>query len=123
MRQLNTLVCAVIAGIFISSPAWAQSADNPDLHPILQQNAPAQVLSRDILALPVKERQAWLHAIVTGLAVGYVKVAPKTSRCLTDWAFEKGNGLELTSRYLKKYPDEPAYSVVFAVAKQACSEL
>lgn len=72
------------------------------------------------MALPARERTAWIHGIVSGMAIGYVKVDSTLSRCLTDWAFDIGDGLDVLPGYLVRYPDEPAYSVVYAVAKQAC---
>ncbi len=54
------------------------------------------------------------------MIVIYAKYDQDTSGCLTDWAFLEGNGLEVLPGYMRLYPDEPAYSVVYAVAKQAC---
>ena len=65
------------------------------------------------MALPARERTAWIHGIVSGMAIGYVKVD-------STQGFDIGDGLDVLPGYLVRYPDEPAYSVVYAVAKQAC---
>ena len=77
-------------------------------------------MNKDILALPENEQMAWLHGVISGMSVAYVKVDEDVSACLRNWAFETGNGLKVLPGYMELYPNEPAYSVVYAVAKQAC---
>lgn len=91
------------------------------VHPVLGKTPPQDVSNKDVLALPEREQQAWLHGAVTQMIVIYAEFDQEKSGCLTDWAFLQGNGLEVLLQYMERYPEEPAFSVIYAVANRVCT--
>ena len=120
LRLTHTIVCAIGA---LNSFGFSAKAQGADIHPEIGRKAPAELLNSELLALPAQERQAWIYGVLIGMSVVSVQIEPATSRCLTDWAFDVGNGLEVISGYVAEYPGEPAYAVIYAVAQQACHGL
>ena len=117
MRKLSTTAITVLSSIFIGLPACA---DEPDLHPVLGKKPPLEVLNKDILALPERERQAFIHGAMVQMVAIYSHTKKGAGKCITEWYFEVGNGVEAIQLVLEKYPDYPTVTAIHALSKRAC---
>jgi len=120
MRILSTALIAAISGMFMGLPACAESAD---LHPVLGKKPPLEVLNKDILALPERERQAFIHGAMVQMVSGLAATNPEGGKCVTEWYFEIGNGVEVVPLAMEKYPDYATVAALHALAKRACPTL
>ena len=113
-------------GILANTAPYPQAHAQPpagDLHPILGQTPPREVLNRDILTLPSRERTAWIHGAMSQMVQVYAHVKPDAAQCLSAWGFDRGNGLYVVSQYMKSYPDQLASVTMLAIAQKACSDI
>ncbi len=121
LRRLNTLVCA--GALAMSLGACGGSTDEANLHPVLGKSPPTEIRSQDVLELPENERSAWIHGALSQMIQVYARERPVVSRCVSDWAFEQGDGAEAIEAFLKDYKDELATVTILAVARQACPDI
>lgn len=117
MGLLNTSVCAAIIGLALAGSANAQDAG---LHPQLGQKMPRQTLNSDLLALPAKERAAWVHGAMVQMTQILASTNPEQSKCIMDWYFEIGNGAEYIPKVIEHYKDHPAAATIFAATEKVC---
>lgn len=117
MRKLSTTIIAALSGMFIGLPACAE---NEDLHPTLGKKLPLKVLNKDIMALPKRERQAFIHGAMVQMVAIYSHTKKGAGKCITEWYFEVGNGVEAVQLVMEKYPDYPAVTAIHALSKRAC---
>ena len=120
MRRLHTLV---FAGCFVMSTASCAEAQSADSHPTLGKTLPREFLSKDLLDLPPREQQAWLHGAMSQMVVAIGSIDAEKGKCVQDWYFEFGNGVEYVRRAVAHYKDAPASAVLMAAAKKACPDL
>lgn len=91
-----------------------------NFHPVIGDKPPKELLASDILALPEREQQAWVHAAVSmAIQVSFVE-RPARAQCMTDWYFYRGQGKTTVRRYLEGNKTERAVSVVYATLTSAC---
>lgn len=117
MRRLSTAAIMAFSVMFIGLPACAEDTD---LHPSLGKKPPLEVLNKDILALPERERQAFIHGAMVQMVAIYSHTKKGAGKCITEWYFEVGNGVEAVQLVLQKYPDYPAVTAIHALSKRAC---
>jgi len=117
MRRLSTAAIAALSCMFIGLPA---SAEDADLHPILGKKPPLEVLNKDILALPERERQAFIHGAMVQMVQLHSTNGRTGGKCITSWYFENSNGAEAIQLAFKTYPDYPAMTIIAALAGRAC---
>ena len=120
MRHLST---AALIGVASASIGLSAPAKMPDLHPVLGKKPPLEVLNSDILALPDRERQAFIHGAMVQMVSGLAATNPEAGKCVTEWYFEIGDGAETMPVWLKRYPDMSPAVTFIAVAKQYCPQL
>ena len=119
MKILHALVCAaLLAGI---APVQAQT-NTDNTHPVLQKRAPREVLNSDILALPEREREAWIHGAVAQMVTVLAGKDNVTSRCVSDWYFKVGSGSETVEPVMHRFPDAPATATLLSLARRACPD-
>ncbi len=100
-------------------PAKAQpDADNT--HPVLQKRPPREVLNSDLLALPERERESWVHGALSLTAHVLAEKDAVLGRCYLDWYFKEGNGSDLIAKSMSRYPDAPATATIIALAQRVC---
>ena len=109
------MCAAVLIGLSITPGAFAQS----DVHPEIGSTVPRDLKASDILALPLIERQAWIHGAVSLLAQSTSRYSPDTTGCILGWYFES-NGAEVIDQAFRAYPNAYATSLVFAAAENVC---
>ncbi len=102
-------------------PSHGQS-DTEGTHPVLQKRPPREVLNSDLLALPEREREAWLHGAVSQMVTVLSKDKPESARCVEDWYFKVGDGADNLPVAMKRYSDLPASATILALARQFCPE-
>jgi len=102
-------------------PASAQTAA-VKTHPVLQKRPPREVLNSDLLALPEREREAWVHGAVAQMATVIAGKDPVTSRCIMDWYFNVGNGAETIPIAMERFRDAPATATVLSLARRVCPD-
>ena len=117
MRRLHTLV---FAGCFVMSTASCAEAQSADLHPTLNKTPPREFLSKDLLELPQREQQAWLHGAMSQMVQTITVFDESTAKCIQDWYFEIGNGPEYIAKAITRYKDYPVSAVLIAAAEKAC---
>ena len=125
VRKLHTIVCAAVFAFSCLTTAQAQGAGHTSavLHPTLGKTAPRDIRNRDISALPEREQAAWVHGAMSQMVQVYADVNPEGAKCLSAWAFDRGNGVEVVTKYIAALPDELASVTILAVAKKACTEI
>jgi len=118
LKISHALVCAALLAGF--APANAQTST--DTHPVLQKRPPRDVLNSDLLALPDKERQAWVHGAVAQMATVIAGKDRITAGCIMDWYFNVGNGSATISAAMKRYPEAASSGTILAIARRACPD-
>jgi len=78
------------------------------------------VLNRDILSLPERERQAWVHGAMAQMAQTLAGRDRVTAKCILDWYFEIGNGAETTPKIMAHFPEKTATATIISLARRAC---
>ena len=111
------MCAAALIGLSITPGAFAQS----DVHPEIGSTVPRDLISSDVLALPEKERQAWVHGAVALATQVTSSYNLEQAQCMVDWYFHRGRGKESVLLALQTYPDSPASSVVIAVMRNVCA--
>lgn len=114
----------MVYGMSTLYAAQAQSVtDAPpeNVHPVIGVKPPKDLLASDILSLPERERQAWIHGAVSLTAQTASRYDPDLASCVLGWYF-KANGADVINLALKTYPDTYATSVVFAAATNTCAK-
>lgn len=112
------LVSAAACLFMIAAPTWAQSQSS--VHPEIGEKPPKELLASDILKLPIREQQAWIHGAVSMTAQTMAKYDDSKTGCVMGWYFE-GNGAEVILGAFRTYSDRHATSIVIAAANNACS--
>ena len=120
MRRLHTLV---FAGCFVMSAASCAEAQSADSHPTLGTTPPREFLNEDLMDLPQREQQAWLHGAMTSMAQVLASKDPETGKCIMEWYFEVGDGAQSIPMWIARYPEKPVSSTIVAVASKACPNL
>ncbi|RFB06217.1 hypothetical protein [Parvularcula marina] len=116
MRLLSTIA---IFSLLIG-PAQAQE---PVRHPVIGDKPARELLNSDLLALPDRERQAWVHGAVTMMAQTVAKDQPELSGCLSDWFTGDHNGQQRVKEVMELHPSTQATATVYAVARFGCDGL
>lgn len=112
---MHTAVCAA----FIAISAEAQSAS---VHPEIGSKTPREMLNSDLLKLPAREQQAWIHGAVAQMATVIAGKDSATSKCVMDWYFEVGNGARTIPQVAAQFPDAPAAATVLTLARRVCPD-
>ena len=115
MRVLST---ALLLGV-VASPVAAEEAAR---HPIIGDKTPNTLLSKDILDLPVGERDAWMHGAITMMVQTTAVQETGAARCVMDWYFSADETHTFIIETMSTYPTERASSVMFALAGAACED-
>ncbi len=118
-RFLRVLFTALILLCFAS----LSYAAGHTRHPIIGDKPPRELLNSDLLALPDRERQAWVNGAANMTAQIVAIDRPETAGCVANWFVRGGNGQEKLDAIMREYPDQRATSTVFAVARLACNDL
>lgn len=119
MRHLHTVVCAVVIAVIMAPTAHADSAA---LHPELGQKPAREVLNKDIMELPERERQAWIHGAISGAASALIGQDIEQGHCMAAYYYER-DGLDVLKIVMAENPDYPAITAIIAVANQVCEGL
>ena len=117
MRILPTVLMTTLCLMPLGTSAQAQEAD---LHPTLGKKPPMEVLNRDVLALPERERQAFIHGAMVQMIQLHSTDTHTGGRCLTGWYFEEGDGRDAVQLVMETYPDYPTVTALYAMAKRVC---
>lgn len=122
MGRRHTGVCSRtllgILAVFCTAISPANAAD--DLHPVIQNRPPREVMNADILALPAQERQAWLHGAVAMTAQVLAGKDAGASKCVMEWYFETGVGVETIPKVQQRFPEAPATATILTLARRVC---
>lgn len=125
MRHLHTALSAGVLAVSMACPANAQTttvtAENT-VHPVLETRPPREVLNSDLLALPERERQAWIHGAVAQMATVLASKDAVTTRCVMDWYFNVGNAAETIPQVMRRFPDAPASATILSLARRVCPD-
>lgn len=116
MRLLSTIA---IFSLLIG-PAQAQE---PGRHPIIGDKPARELLNADLLALPDRERQAWVHGAVTMMAQTVAKNQPELSGCLTQLFIVEDVGQARVEEVMRLRADQLATATIYAVARLGCEGL
>lgn len=116
MRLLSTTLILVIGSIAVAEDSLVR-------HPVIGDKPARELLNSDLLDLPEKERQAWVHGAATMAAQMVATERPELAGCILNWFTGEGNGQERLSEIMSLFPEKHATSTVFAVGKMACSDL
>lgn len=81
---------------------------------------PRDLKASDIVALPEREREAWIHGAISLTAHAFSEHNSDEATCVIGWYFG-GNGAVVIEALLTRYSDQNASSVVIAAAHNACS--
>lgn len=117
---MHTAVCAAL---LLASGAETAMAEEAALHPVLGKTPPRELLNKDILALPERERAAWIHGAMSQMVQVYARVDMDIAQCLSAWAFDRGDGLEAVSNYIGAFPDQLGSVTILAVSRKACPQI
>ena len=116
MRLLSTIA---IFSLLIG-PAQAQE---PVRHPVIGDKPARELLNSDLLALPDRERQAWVHGAVTMMVQTMAISDRDIAGCLTKWFTEGGDGQRRVYEVMELRPDGHATGTIYAVGKFGCEGL
>lgn len=108
-----------ICAMAFSGVAFTQSKA-ANVHPIIGDKPPKELMASDILALPEREQQAWIHGAVTLTAQSLFETNKDKALCVLDWYFE-GDGAEVLYKLLQSHSDRAPTSIVFAATNSICS--
>jgi len=117
MGRLFTGVLSGVLGMVFVAGSCAQGED---LHPVLGKKPPLEVLNKDLSAMPKRERQAFIHGVISQMIAYYSVDGKSGGRCLSEWYFTKGDGDNAVKITLEKYPDYPVITAINALARRAC---
>lgn len=98
-------------------------AAEEDRHPVIGDKPARELLNSDLLALPDRERQAWVHGAVTMMAQTVSMKDRGVAGCLGNWFTGESVGQIRLTEVMKEYPEQPATSTVYAVARLGCEGL
>ena len=96
------------------------AAAQNSIHPQIGTLKPRDLKASDILALPEREREAWIHGAVSLMAQTAARYDQDFSGCILGWYFES-NGSQIIELALESYRDRHATSLVVAAASSACA--
>lgn len=113
------MVCGAIGAVVLNGPALAQSAS---LHPEVGNKPPLDILNRDVLALPERERQAWVNGAINGAFMTLHGHEPNLAQCMLAY-YREADGHDVLDYVMGQRPEYPAASAVVAVANQVCDGL
>jgi len=102
------------------SAALIAMAQDASVHPEIGTKPPHEMLNSDLLSLPERERQAWVHGAMAQLVTVLSATEPEQSACATSWYFGAGDGAELLPKAVDQYPDLAAAPTIWAVVQRAC---
>lgn len=78
------------------------------------------MLNSDLLALPEREQQAWIHGAVTTIIAIRSTEQSVQATCFNRWYFEGTEGAEMIPQFLARYKDSSPSATILAVAKKVC---
>lgn len=121
----KTLLAIVTIALVTGAPAVFSSEPETAVHPVIGNGAPKDIASRDIMALPEKERLAWIHGAVSASiqVIGLNEMSKSKAQCGLDWYFGGGQGKQVVPLALNKYPDTAAVTVVAALINNECKDV
>lgn len=122
LRKLYTLVCVGVLAVFAAPPATAQDTRASTVHPVLETRPPRDVLNSDLLALPDRERQAWIHGAMSQMVHALADQDSPLGQCALDWYFDAGNGVETIEAAIRRYPDQPPTGTILALLNRICPD-
>ena len=123
IKTLATSVCLkfikplILLGLF-TFPACAEPSLK--VHPDVGTKTPNELLAKEVMALPERERLAWIHGAVSLMAQTTAATDPVKARCFMDWYFAPKGAPETVQISFERWPDSRAASVVVAVASTVC---
>ena len=109
------MVCGAVFATMVTGPAVAE------VHAVIGDKPPREMLNQDLLNLPERERSAWIHGAMAMTAQVLAAKDADMGRCVMAWYFEGGTGPEAVSSVISQYPEYPATAAIFTVVKRACS--
>lgn len=113
---MGIISTAILLG-FGNAPAWAQETAR---HPVIGDIPARDLLNADLLALPDRERQAWVHGASAQMVQVVAAYDPETARCVSDFFVSFGDGQEQFEEVALSYPEKRATVTMMAVSATAC---
>lgn len=114
----------ILSTALLMVPLGANADDKtPTRHPVIGHINAREFLNSDLLALPDRERDAWLHGAVVLMVQTSASQSGNAARCVMDWYFElpETQGVILTT--MGRFPDSQASATLFGLADRSCEEL
>lgn len=99
------------------------NAEEASGHPSIGVINARELRNADVLALPERERDAWIHGAVVMMVQTSASQSGDIARCVMDWYFELPNTHDAVLANMDRFKDSRASATMFGLANQSCEGL
>ncbi|MEM0928046.1 MAG: hypothetical protein AAGI89_02020 [Pseudomonadota bacterium] len=103
--------------------ACAAEDEHASRHPVIGEINARELTGADVLALPDRERDAFIHGGVTMMIQTAAVRQVGTSQCLLAWYWDTPDAHTSILEFLERQPDTRAAAIIFGIADHACESL
>ena len=92
-------------------------------HPSIGEINARDLTNADVLALPDRERDAWIHGAVVMMAQSSATLNIEKAQCIMDWYFGAPHTHGVIVETMKDFSESRAGATIFGMANTSCGTL